>query len=299
MKLDCRQFLDRLDDFLEGKLAEEERVAVREHARRCERCREASMIGSDLAGHAEVAPPAGLAEAILEQTSGPPCESARERLCDHVDGLLDGVDEELVSGHVSGCEDCGTLAAVLVRLSADLPALTEVPPDDSVVRAILDRTAPGAAVPSRRATHAADWAARTIDSWKRLLRRPRLAWEGAYVGTVFLLLLFGLPLSPLSGVTGKVVTLLQGEGVSRLEESIAGVDEQLSAGIRIAWDASGSRAIEACREVPGGVDRLSGNVREAIAERLGTKAGPPASMSANEENERPVTDGNRPEGEER
>ena len=183
MTMDCERFNDRLEAFLGDELPAEERRAVERHLRECASCRELADLAS-----CSAEPPAALIDTVLASTSGSVCASAREQLCDLVDDHLPAADHELVLCHLESCRECAALSHALVRLSTDLPLLAELQPDAGFVRDVLART-------SGRRT----WAARLTDAWERLLARPRLALEGAYLGTVLFALIFGLSSAPLAG----------------------------------------------------------------------------------------------------
>ena len=56
-------------------------------------------------------------------------------------------------------------------------------------------------------TPALSWTARLEEWFAGLLQRPRIAWEGAYVASMFLMLLIMFPGSPLAGVSQKALEL--------------------------------------------------------------------------------------------
>src|SRR5262245_51684883 len=165
----CRTFVDRLDDLLEGRLEADDRLAMEAHLSACNGCRELRRLAAGDGG--APAPPADLLAGVLARTTGPTCGSARGRLCDHADSLLDPVDDRMVRLHLDGCADCSGLAAALARLAADLPRLAELEPGAGFTASVLSRT-------SRRETLAARLAAAVAAGWGRLARRPRIAFEG-------------------------------------------------------------------------------------------------------------------------
>ena len=78
--------------------------------------------------------------------------------------------------------------------------------------------------------------------WESLLQRPRVAWEGAYVGAFLVLLLFGTPLSPLRDVPSQALELARTNPMRVVEASVAPLP---AVGARIAeygdraWKATG------------------------------------------------------------
>jgi hypothetical protein len=176
--------------------------------------------------------PADLAASVLEKTSGPPCDRAHLLLCDHVDGRLPEIDEELVRLHLAGCGDCDALAAALARLKEDLPALAEFEPDANFVGDVLAATTyslpplPGF------------WD-RLADAWKRAVLRPRFALEAAYVGTAALLLLFAAPFSPFRELPSQALAAVRetprivvAEGVEPVREIGEQVIQKTGNGVR-------------------------------------------------------------------
>jgi hypothetical protein len=70
-------------------------------------------------------------------------------------------------------------------LLRDLPSLAEMDPGPGFAERVILAT-------SRRPA-AAGWGVRWVDAWRALVRRPRFAWEAAYVATVCWVLIFGNP----------------------------------------------------------------------------------------------------------
>jgi hypothetical protein len=87
------------------------------------------------------------------------------------------------SADLFACEVIARTAGVDAVL-ADLPLLAEVDPGPGFTERILMATV-------RRP--APEWRARVSGAWQTMVRRPRFAWEAAYVATVCWVLLFGNP----------------------------------------------------------------------------------------------------------
>jgi hypothetical protein len=171
--MDCRGFDDRLDALLDGGLAAGERATIEAHAAGCPRCGKLlSLLSAELYVD-EVEAPEGLAETVLERTSGAPCARAQELACDLADGVLDPSDAELARLHLGRCPDCGPIARALARLREDLPGLAEAAPGKGFVEGVLARTS--RSWPRRMER----WRARVAYGFRRLLARPRFAAEGA------------------------------------------------------------------------------------------------------------------------
>lgn len=282
--IDCAAFEAMLDRWLAGELPAEEELDAELHAARCARCSELLLL---VRGEAEVDPAYGegaidgpdggsgrldaaagedLAAGILRQTSGSPCSRAESLLCDIVDGTLPAADAELLELHLTNCAGCAELAAALVALRDDLPAMAEIEPDPWFVRDVLDAT-------TRRqpawVAEPALAAARSIESWgRRLISRPRLALELAYSGAMVIFLLWGTPLSPLRGTAEKALSVMRADpaggivGAVRNGSVLAGRTSSAAQGI---WDHVGSPAardlqefwLDVRREGKSGLDAIS------------------------------------------
>jgi anti-sigma factor RsiW len=158
----------------------------------------------------DVEPPDGLADAVLARTSGSACRAAEVLLPDLVDEALHGTDAELVRLHLERCSGCAAAARALLALRHALPAMAEVDPGRPFTEGVLART-----------THA-PWR-RLAASFRRLLLRPTFAMEGAYLGSVILVALVGLPGSPLRDVprqTSSAVRALSTRTEGRLLEAV-------------------------------------------------------------------------------
>ena len=224
----CRTFIERVDDFLEGRLCAADRLAAEEHLRACDGCR--NLIGLVAGAGAPVAPPPDLLDAVLARTSGSVCESARARLCDHVDRLLAPADEDLVRMHLDGCRECRGQAAALARLALDLPPLAQRDPDALFVREVLART-------SRREALASRVAARLAAGWRALAHRPRIAWEGAYIGLIVVVILFGTPNAPFADVPARALGLVRTvqETVPVPVVAVGGEARRIRVSVSSAW----------------------------------------------------------------
>lgn len=191
-------------------------------------------------------PPPGFTDAVLRATSGPACGSAEERLCDWVDGLLEADDEELVRLHAGSCAACAALARVILAMREDLPALAEMDPGAAFTREVLAASAP--LVARRRPL-----AARLRERWQGILRRPRFAWEGAYIGSFLLLLLFGTPLSPLSGLPRRALVMLSANPVTGIREPVETAEKSVSSRVEWAWAVTSTGVRSTTRKVAGSV----------------------------------------------
>lgn len=252
--MNCEQFQAILDDFLAGTLDDE--ISARRHLKSCGPCRELVSILRDDLEIPLVPAPAGLAEAVLRRTSGPACETARESLPGYADGDLPEGDTELLAIHLEGCRDCRGLVAAVRMLAADLPSLAEMEPAPDFMAQVLAET-------SLKQTLAQRFAA----SWQGMLRRPRFAFEAAYVAAITFVLLFGLPFTGDGG--GRVLEMARMQPVQTLfatdgplADAVRGTveyTEQLSAHTtRGAKETMNSRA----EEVTGWLQEYREGVRQ-------------------------------------
>ncbi|HEV8702770.1 MAG TPA: zf-HC2 domain-containing protein [Candidatus Polarisedimenticolia bacterium] len=253
--------MDRLDDLLEGRLDSASRNEAEEHLLSCRDCRALR----DLAGDegAPIAPPADLLGAVLARTSGPACGRAQGRLCDHADRLLAPVDDDLVRMHLEGCGECAGLAAALVRLATDLPPLAEIEPGARFVADVLART-------SRRETLPARLGARLRDACRRLARRPRIAWEGAYAGSIALLILFGTPNAPFAGVPGKALDLVRTVQESAPAAALGDEVPRIRTAVRSRWEETRTGVKGRTRDLVAEVQRRSSRTWDRLMQDLGT-----------------------------
>jgi anti-sigma factor RsiW len=214
--MSCKIIQTRLQELLEGKLPAVERREVEAHLGDCAEC--ASLITLlRLDVPADRTP--DLTASVLSRTSGSACGRAEEILCERIDGTLEGLDSELLTGHLDDCEGCTGLATALRRLGEELPAMAEIQPGPGFVEAVLAATLPQ---PSRWSALAARWAR----GWADLVARPRIAWEAGYLGSMALWLVFSVfgapfeassvplpaadaPVKIVDGLTSRVTTFGQ------------------------------------------------------------------------------------------
>jgi hypothetical protein len=229
MKRECRDFEDRLGDILAGALSAADLRPAMEHPAECPRCRRLMDVAR---GKLDLLPSGSgqvLAREVLRSTSGPACGRAREQICDFADGELSGDDARLLEIHIESCRECAGLSQVLKELHAELPRMAELDPGPIFTREVLAATTGKQSSSPGGLEVLAAW-------WNAVIRRPRFAWEAAYVGTLLLALVIGNPAllsmaasSPLEGVRGKTrqmwtlttaeLTGLSSAAVARAEET--------------------------------------------------------------------------------
>jgi len=205
---------------------------LRAHLAGCERCRELERL---LADAPEATPPADLTESILAATSS-------------------------------------RWALAFERLDADLPALASMEPDAAFMNDVLAATSGRREVGFKQdhtdrartdafrpllagyrlfAARGARPAIRPYLSalWQRLVRRPRLALEGAWVGALALALLVGAPVARIDASPVETLAEIRQE---RVEPAIDSAFDQLVeiGGQTRAAAAARARGVWANRVVP-------------------------------------------------
>jgi len=203
MKTKCSDFEDRLSDILVEALPPADLRVAMEHLAECPRCRQLLEVAR---GEMDLLPSGSrqeLAREILRKTSGLACGRGREQLCDFVDGRLPHDDARILAIHIENCKACAGLARILEELSAALPGMAELDPGAPFTREVLAATSRRERCKPQRREFLAEW-------WNAVMRRPRFAWEAAYVGTLLLALVIGNPAlmsmaasTPLDEVRGK------------------------------------------------------------------------------------------------
>jgi hypothetical protein len=157
--------------------------------------------------------------------SGMTCDQARALMLDPECSTPDLAHRPDVAAHVAGCAGCqdwmhefqrGVLAwadvpavdfteEVLARTSGletvmrDLPLLADMDPGPGFAERVLLATSKNPA--------AAGWRARAAAAWWAMVRRPRFAWEAAYVATVCWVLVFGNPVGAIEWSAANIGTV--------------------------------------------------------------------------------------------
>ena len=291
--MSCREVQDRLDDLLAGTLTAEDRRAVEEHLLECADCRELRVLMEqepDLlaAEPPAVEPPPGLAASILARTSGAPCARAGNLLCDFVDRSLEAVETELVRLHLQTCQECAALSGALARMSEDLPTLAEVQPDERFVADVLRVTLPFRTRLARRLAVLAR-------AWQRLLERPRIAWEGAYIGTFILVLAFGTPGSPFAGVPKRALEVATINPVEQLKAPVADLESEVASGVQSVFATTGEK-VAGARQLASGLAEKSSAVLDGFKQDLGTLWERITSEQETDEDNRSPEDEDRTQG---
>lgn len=252
--MSCAPIQDLLFDYVDGSLDATGRERVRAHLESCTGC---ASLAENLEQHEIV--DEDLMRAVMSRTAANGCEQSVGRLPGWIDGALESLDAELVASHVAHCDECASLAAVMRAMTTDLPQLAEVEVDarfvDDVMAATADRLPAWAdstlaafaevepderfladvmAATAYEKSPVMHWVAR-VEAWlAAMLQRPRIAWEGAYVMSVVLVLLVAFPGSPLAGVPQKALALAQTDP-NKIEQPFVELEAGINSAASEAW----------------------------------------------------------------
>ncbi|HEY3383593.1 MAG TPA: zf-HC2 domain-containing protein [Vicinamibacterales bacterium] len=246
--MNCEGFDRALDALLDGACDPADWQRAEAHATACPRCARLfeglSGRGDGLDEDAE----ASLVDAVMARTSGSACESARERLCDYVDGSLEAFDRELVAGHVARCAPCAELAEVLARTAQVLPSLAELTPPASLMRDVLSNTSRHRVEPS--------FGERLMAWLMRAAQRPRFPYEVAYVCTLLLILIVGDPMRAIQNMSARGAFYLE----PRAEAAVRTIGGPLAAA-----RSAGARTVAAVAQAPAAGVEIRRNLSTALA----------------------------------
>lgn len=260
--MDCRRFEDRMDAYEAGTLSSEEQAAAEKHIRECSACRSLREIVSGKADPLVPESRDDLTRAILGRTSGTACAGVEPLLCEWIDRNLGETEQEMLQLHVAHCVNCGALAATLTELATVLPEMAALDPGPRFTVDVLAATRPlrSSTRTARRRDHVWEW-------WSRLIRRPRFAWEAAYVGTLIVLLALGNPAVLLESLPRSFVapqTLVRG-GDQVLEQATTA----LAVGQAFATQSFSGLRIESRTYLGSAVDFTNRTAR-ALRQRAAT-----------------------------
>lgn len=222
--MNCHDFEIHLEMLLDGQLDPAKRESCLEHASTCATCGELlDAVGGAISDSEFSSDPLEV-ENVLERTIGSACGQAKERLPAFVDRELTTADRELVDLHLATCAECSELATTLVWLRRELPSLAEVPVDECFTHQVLAVTLP-------IQTRFLRW---WRQQWVGWVHRPRFAMEAAYVGLLFIMLVFGAFSTPVAALPQKGLELMQ------TDPDTPSVWTQANDGLGTFWEAVAS-----------------------------------------------------------
>ena len=168
--------------------------------------------------------PSDLTQAILARTSGSPCQRLQDLACAYVDDELDEGQSSLVRSHLGHCTTCSALVRALAMHHQVLPTLAEVNPGPWFTQRVL-----------RATVHQP----RSLDlrtTWWKLMHRPRIALEAAYLGAAAGLVGSYLPL-PAPNFTARIPALVQPLSASaqRVAGHVVQAERRASASLQQGW----------------------------------------------------------------
>lgn len=155
---------------------------------------------------------------ILARTSGSPCQRLRELACAYVDGELESGQSSLVRGHLDTCPGCAALVHALTVSHAVLPRLAQLEPGPWFAQRVL-----------RATVHQTE----RHSTWWKLMHRPRIALEAAYLGAAAGLMGSYLPL-PSPHLATRVPALVQplGASVQRVVGQVVAAERRTSTSLQ-------------------------------------------------------------------
>ncbi len=291
----CEVFDATLDALLAGRCTAGAWAAAEAHLAECPRCRRLFDAVSGRADDLSADGHDSLAARVVARTSGSgrSCASARERLCDFVDGGLGAFDRELIEGHLAHCAECSALADAVAEQTRLLATFANLPPRQGIRADVLAAT-------SRRQIEPT--LADRIGAWlSRAAQRPRFSLEVAYVMTVLLLVVLGNPVDAFkeasvrvaptvtsgaeallrkadrNGLANDVGTLLEESGlaalVSRAQAAVGSAVGAAEIGLRPSLLARGIQWLES---VAAHIGEWAGRVIDAVRKTFTAPSEPPA-----------------------
>jgi len=142
-----------------------------------------------------------MTSAVLARTTGSACQRALTLVGGQPDGPLDPQTTALVAGHLEHCTGCRAIERTLSETRAVLATLVEIEPGAAFTAHVVAATS-GRRVRARGPMWAGlserwAWAGALREGaafiWERMLARPRLSLELAYLATVLVVIIIGNP----------------------------------------------------------------------------------------------------------
>jgi hypothetical protein len=142
-----------------------------------------------------------MTSAVLARTAGSACQRALTLVGGQPDEPLDAQTTALVAGHLEHCEECRAIERTLAETRDGLASLAEIEPGVEFTAHVVAATSgrrssarrPMWAGLSQRWAWTVAFGERAASTWDRVLARPRLSLELAYLATVLLVIIIGNP----------------------------------------------------------------------------------------------------------
>lgn len=236
--MDCREFRNRMREYLRGEISEPLFGRFVDHEAECANCR---ALAAERAGDLGVVGPFGAGvraderERVRARTEGGDCRWIELRLAEALEDPLASSDAILVSEHVADCPSCQRMRDALQALPDYYTSAPRLRAERSFTRAVLARTLgerPG-----------------FLEVFRALWRRPESVWEAAVACALVAAVLFGSRLPTYDAVSGRLQQVAQAQVPVIGEE---GPVEQLGFFTRTLQGVG-----EAWREVEGRAELIS------------------------------------------
>lgn len=117
--MDCSVFEERLSDYLDGLLAQQDASRFRAHALQCRECRalldeiKAALVNCK----SEIEAPAGLEDALLMipiEQAPVDCAGFEDLITEFLDGFVPAATYHRFEEHAAGCDECSSLLTSIV-----------------------------------------------------------------------------------------------------------------------------------------------------------------------------------------
>ncbi len=260
MSADLCAFVDTwLDDWLAGRLPADVTCRIEAHVAACERCRRLAAIVMDAETGTEQRNEAvDLIAPVLDRTSGPACARAEQLLPALADNELDAESREILRDHLSHCDACTRLLAVVEESRELLPTLVELPVPPGFAQRVFAAT-------SRR-----ERPSPFVEWWLRVLARPRASLELAYVATVLLVVLLGNPVAAFqhardgAGRLAAAVPVAQVTDQLAVRSQAAGVVGRMLTGVTSIARVVANELASRLQQVAAWIDAIRTSVGDAL-----------------------------------
>jgi anti-sigma factor RsiW len=260
MNGDLCTFVDTwLDDWLAGRLPADVGHRIEAHVAVCNRCRRLVDVVRDAGATSDIEDEdADLLAPVLGRTTGSPCLQAEGLLPALVDSQLDEDTSDLLRDHVSHCDRCGRLLAVLEESRQVLPTLAELQAPPALAARVLAATSRRQARPPF-----AEW-------WLRVIARPRASLELAYVATVLIVAVLGNPVAAFEQARERAGRLAASAPVAQLSEQLPDAAEAVGTvgrvlnGLAAAANAVVDEVSARWRQVRSLLDTIEGAIADAV-----------------------------------
>jgi hypothetical protein len=206
--------------------------------------------------------PDHFAASVLAQTSGKTCDRTLLLLVEAE--AEQSAASELLPLHLESCAHCAAVAHAWTQVLHTLPLLAEGDPDPNFVGAVLAATAGSR---KQRVVSPRAWLGRIQH---RLIRRPRIALEGAFVMALLLLVAFGLPSRSLVDLPMRAIVVMSRDSAASAQAVKSATGEVVRLG-RSGWLELNTHTGAAVEQISDWVVTESGEQLRALSGATGTQ----------------------------